>query len=46
MTWRDKYGWPVELFIGRPFTNFVRILLHGDIWKTLRPKRENNANTR
>ena len=25
----DKYGWPVEQIIGRPFTNFVRNLIHG-----------------
>ncbi len=24
----DKYGWPVELFVGRPVTNFIRIMLH------------------
>jgi len=24
----DKYGWPVERIIGRPITNFLRILIH------------------
>ena len=35
---RDKYGWPVELFIGRKITNVIRLMLHGSVkqtWKRL-----------
>ena len=34
MICRDKYGWPVELIIGRPVTNFIRLLIHTNIWQT------------
>jgi len=29
MPWwkKDKYGWPIELTVGKPFGNFVRIIL-------------------
>ncbi len=33
---RDKLGWPVEKFTGRPFTNLIRILIHGNIRQTYR----------
>ena len=33
---RDKYGWPVERFIGKPFTSFMRTLFLMDIGKTLK----------
>lgn len=33
---RDKLGWPVEKLVGRPFTNFIRILLHCNIKQTYR----------
>jgi hypothetical protein len=33
---RDKYGWPVERIKGRPITNFIRLILHGNIKETLR----------
>ena len=33
---RDKLGWPVEKFVDRPFTNFIRILIHGNIRQTYR----------
>ncbi len=28
MAWyrKDKYGWPIELYKGRPITNFIRIV--------------------
>lgn len=35
MKFRDKYGWPVELFIGKQITNFIRILIHANIKKTI-----------
>ena len=35
MTFLDKYGYPVELIIGMPFTNFVRILLHANVRRSL-----------
>jgi len=26
--WRkDKYGWAIELTIGKPFSNFIRLIL-------------------
>lgn len=28
--WITKDGWPLETFKGRPITNFIRRLLHGD----------------
>lgn len=34
--WRDGYGWPLEMIIGRPVTNVIRVILHADIrrsWK-------------
>jgi hypothetical protein len=34
MTIRDKLGWPVEKFVGRPLTNFARVVLHGNIKQT------------
>ena len=36
MIMRDKYGWPVEVFIRRPFTNLIRYILHTNIRQTLR----------
>jgi len=33
---RDKYGWAVEQIKGRPITNFLRLLLHGNISQTYR----------
>jgi activator of HSP90 ATPase len=36
MKLRDKYGWPIELFIGKPITNFIRLLVHTNIRKTWR----------
>ena len=32
----DRYGWPIERMVGRPVTNFFRILLHGSVRQTLR----------
>jgi len=43
----DRYGWPVERIIGRPITNFLRILIHtrGAItereWKRRESRRRN-----
>lgn len=34
--WRDKYGWPVELIIGRPVTNAIRLLIHINIRQSWR----------
>ena len=34
MKLRDKYGWPVERIKGRPFVNFIRLLLHTNIKQT------------
>ena len=31
---RGKDGFPVEGFYNRPFTNFIRLLLHTDIVRT------------
>lgn len=31
---RDKLGWPVERIIGRPITNFLRLLIHTNIRRT------------
>lgn len=31
---RDKLGWPVEKIVGRPFINFVRLLVRGNIKQT------------
>jgi len=31
----DKRGWPVEFFKNRPVLNFIRMLLHMDIIKTI-----------
>jgi len=28
MVFLDKHGWPVERIIGRPITNFIRLVLH------------------
>lgn len=39
MKFRDRDGWPVERFIDRPFTNFIRLLLHTSIRKTWRYRR-------
>ena len=36
MTIRDKLGWPVEKFVGRPFTNFMRTCLHVNLKQTYR----------
>ncbi len=36
MELRDRYGWPVERFIGRPIINFIRLLIHTNLratWK-------------
>ena len=37
---RDKYGWPVERILGRSFTNFIRLLLHGNLRQTWRHRKE------
>lgn len=34
MKFRDVYGWPVGLFIGKPVVNFIRLLIHTDIIQT------------
>jgi hypothetical protein len=34
MILRDKYGWPVETIENRPFTNFIRLVLHTNLWMT------------
>jgi hypothetical protein len=34
MILRDKYGWPVERIIGKPITNFIRLILHANIRQT------------
>lgn len=34
MKFRDKYGWPVERIIGKPITNFIRLMIHTNIRKT------------
>lgn len=31
---RDNLGWPVETFKNKPFTNFLRYLIHGSIKNT------------
>jgi hypothetical protein len=33
---RDKYGFPVERITGRHITNLIRLLLHTDVWQTLK----------
>jgi hypothetical protein len=35
MIFRTKYGWPVVGYKNKPITNFIRLLIHTDIWKTL-----------
>lgn len=32
---RDKYGYPIERFKGRPITNLIRYLIHVDLLLTL-----------
>lgn len=35
MIWRDRDGWPIELWLGRPFKNFVRLCcqwIRGNWW--------------
>lgn len=36
MKLRDKYGWPVTHFRGRPIVNFIRYLLHTNLRQTWR----------
>jgi hypothetical protein len=39
MKFRDKRGWPIERIKGRPVTNFIRLLIHTNLKKTLFHKR-------
>ena len=32
---KDKFGWPIEIIIGRPIQNFIRIMIHGIIKKII-----------
>ena len=34
-TFRDKWGWPLELYTGKPITNLFRILIYTNLKKTL-----------
>lgn len=36
MVFRDKFGYSVELIVGRPITNVIRIMLHTNIKQTYR----------
>lgn len=36
---RDKLGWPVVTFKGRPILNFIRLAIHCDIWRTIRDRK-------
>ena len=38
MKLRDKHGWPVERIKGRPITNLIRVILHTNIYQTLKVK--------
>jgi len=40
-TLRDNYGWPIESVKGKHFYNFIRALIHTDIFKTLFHKSKN-----
>ena len=40
MILRDRYGWPVELIIGYPVKNFIRLLIHTNIFKTWKHRKE------
>ncbi len=37
---RDKYGWPVERIIGKPITNFIRLLIHTNLKATWKYRNE------
>lgn len=39
MIFRDNYGWPVELIIGKPITNLIRIFLHTNFYQTWKYRR-------
>jgi hypothetical protein len=41
MKLRDRYGWPVEFIIGKPFTNFMIAICQTNIRQTLRKREEN-----
>ena len=40
MILRGKDGWPVELLIGRPITNAIRLLIHTSIRETWKRRKE------
>jgi hypothetical protein len=40
MKLRDKLGWPIERVKGKPIGNFIRILIHVNLRKTLWPPSE------
>ena len=40
MTWRDKLGYPVELFIGKPKTNFFRLVIHVSLKQTWQRRKQ------
>ena len=31
---RDNFGWPIEVVEGRWFSNFMRRLIHINLWQT------------
>jgi hypothetical protein len=41
----DKYGWPIEMVIGRSISNFIRCIIHGrgiiqdHVWETFQKTR-------
>lgn len=41
MKLRDRYGWPLELYAGKPITNFFRRLILTDIRQTWAKRRCN-----
>jgi hypothetical protein len=43
MTIRGKDGWPVEMIEGKPVTNFLRRIIHGNIRKTWMYRRKTQA---
>lgn len=32
---RDRWGWPVERIKGKPITNFIRLVLHTNLRRTI-----------
>jgi hypothetical protein len=36
MKYYDSYGWPVEMYKARKYTNLFRIILHANIYYTLK----------